>query len=223
MLVDMTRTKSLGWITRLSLMKNLCWHIYNYTWIIPFEKSLEKVFISYFFKRFFKEGRLCKSPFKNYFFFTDNGRSHYHPWDVSKEWEGWGHVCKHLFPVTECFLQLYLWSGCFTNIMTYMSKIMYYYIIMIWNIHYICTIWLFKYYKFHFLMNFLESLNQCSFDVVVYFLYKSAVWWLSWSHVLDTACFPFTKYNTYMYTPSVSELIQSCIQTSVYPLINPKL
>lgn len=107
--------------------------------------------------------------------------------------------------------------------MTYMSKIMYYYIIMIWNIHYICTIWLFKYYKFHFLMNFLESLNQCSFDVVVYFLCKSAVWWLSWSHVLDTACFPFTKYNTYMYTPSVSELIQSCIQTSVYPLINPQL
>lgn len=81
----------------------------------------------------------------------------------------------------------------------------------------------FKYYKFHFLMNFLESLNQCSFDVVVYFLYKSAVWWLSWSHVLDTACFPFTKYNTYMYTPSVSELIQSCIQTSLYPLINPQL
>lgn len=130
-LVDMTRTKSLGWITRLSLIKNLCWHIYNYTWIIPFEKSLEKVFISYFFKRFFKEGRLCKSPFKNYFFFTDNGRSHYHPWGLSKEWVGWGHVCKHLFPVTECFLQLYLWSGCFTSIMTYMSKIMYYYIIMI--------------------------------------------------------------------------------------------
>lgn len=72
-------------------------------------------------------------------------------------------------------------------------------------------------------MNFLEYLIQCSFDVVVYFLCKSAVWWLTWSHVLDTACFPFTKYNTYMYTPSVSELIQSCIQTSLYPLINPQL
>lgn len=145
------------------------------------------------------------------------------PWGLSKEWEGWGHVCKHLFPVTECFLQLYLWSGCFTNIIWHICQKLCIIIIMIWNIHYICTIWLFKYYKFHFLMNFLESLNQCSFDVVVYFLYKSAVWWLSWSHVLDTACFPFTKYNTYMYTPSVSELIQSCIQTSVYPLINPQL